>query len=197
MKTKPATKYALLGSMLSRPRHGYEIMQFLDSFLGSTWHVGTSQLYTLLKNLEKRGLLSSSVKNQESRPSKRVFSLTPSGREVFLGWLHSPAQHVRDLRIEFLAKLFFFTHFDIKGASELIDSQIRILEEIRARIEKREKEETDPFGRLVIGFKVTTIDTWIDWLMVEARPFMASSLPAGADSHSRADPANPLQRPDG
>jgi len=48
VKTKPSTEYALLGALMAGPKHGYEIMQFLSTALGSTWHIGTSQLYALL-----------------------------------------------------------------------------------------------------------------------------------------------------
>ena len=74
MKTKPSTEYVLLGALFLGPKHGYEIMQFLDSTLQSTWQVSTSQLYALLKRLEHDGLLESNLERQETRPSKRVFS---------------------------------------------------------------------------------------------------------------------------
>jgi len=35
MKDKPATEYALLGSLMSGPRHGYEILQFLETGIGA------------------------------------------------------------------------------------------------------------------------------------------------------------------
>jgi len=76
MKTEPSTEYVLLGTLFFGQKHGYEIMQFLESALESTWRVSTSQLYVLLKRLEGKGLLQSSVETQETRPSKRVFCLT-------------------------------------------------------------------------------------------------------------------------
>ncbi|MBW2616231.1 MAG: PadR family transcriptional regulator, partial [Deltaproteobacteria bacterium] len=59
MKTKPSTEYALLGALMSGSKHGYEILQFINTALGSTWYVGTSPLYVLLKRLERDGLLHS------------------------------------------------------------------------------------------------------------------------------------------
>jgi DNA-binding PadR family transcriptional regulator len=171
MKAKPSTEYALLGSLMSGPMHGYEILRFFNEFLESTWHISTSQLYVLLKKLEKEGLLYSSVEEQENRPAKRVFELTPEGKEVFLKWVHSPTGHARDLRMEFLTKLFFIDHLSIRGGLELIDAQIKLMEGLVRKIEEGENEEDDPFSNLVFSFKETTIHTWIEWLKERARPF--------------------------
>ena len=172
MKTKPSTKYAILGALMTDPKHGYEILRFLDSHLNPTWHISSSQLYLLLVKLEAERLLQSNVEIQENRPSKRVFLLTPAGKKKFLRWIHSPAEHVRDLRIEFLAKLFFFKCLSLEGGDELIKSQIEILEKIRRKIKQKQQNEKDRFNRLVIGFKIATVDAWIEWLVRKARPFI-------------------------
>jgi DNA-binding PadR family transcriptional regulator len=169
MKTKPSTEYALLGSLMSGPRHGYEIMRFFNSELGSTWHISTSQLYILLKKLKDQGLVHSSIEFQETRPSKRVFTLSEEGTETFLRWLHSPTEHARDIRIEFLTKLFFLEHLSLEGASELIDAQIGLLEKLRKSMAEEERFENDSFRALVLGFKKATVETWIEWLRSKAR----------------------------
>ncbi|MBL7213878.1 MAG: PadR family transcriptional regulator [Desulfobacteraceae bacterium] len=157
---------------MTGPKHGYEIIQFLGTALGSTWHIGTSQLYTLLKRLEGDNLLRSSLETQDTRPSKRIFSLTAEGKKLFLDWLHASTEHVRDLRIEFLTKLFFFNRLSLKGGSELVLAQIKVLEQIRERIRQRQEKEKDPFKRLVFGFKIATAEAWLEWLIKQAQPFI-------------------------
>ena len=172
VKTKRSTEYAILGALMTGPKHGYEIMHFLGTALGSTWHIGTSQLYALLKKLEQSGLLGSKLKTQDTRPSKRIFSVTPAGKKRFLGWLQIPTEHVRDLRIEFLAKLFFFDRLSLKGGAQLIKAQTQVLEQIRERIKQREEKEKDPFNRLVFGSKIATVEAWLQWLIKQAKPFI-------------------------
>ena len=175
MKTRPSTEYALLGALMSGPRHGYEILQFLNVSLGFIWHVGTSQLYALLRRIEQKGLLTSTLQTQASRPSKRVFALTPKGRAVFLDWLNSPAEHVRDLRIEFLAKLFFFYRLSLPGGSKLVAAQTDILKHLKKRVEHRLATETDAFNRLALGFKLATVESWQAWLVNQANAFISSA----------------------
>ena len=172
MKTKPSTEYVLLGALFLGPKHGYEIMQFLESTLQSTWQVSTSQLYALLKRLEHDGLLESNLERQETRPSKRVFSLTSKGKKTFLAWLRIPVEHIRDLRIEFLAKLFFFQSFSLNGGGELIKAQVSSLEDTKEKLQKRNKKESEAFRKLVLEIKLMTIETWQEWLHKKAKPFM-------------------------
>ena len=176
MKEKPATEYALLGALMSEPRHGYEILQLLESGLGPAWRVSTSQLYALLKRLDYEGLLNSTLETQDTRPSKRVFALTPAGSEHFLGWLKSPTEHARDLRIEFLAKLYFFNHLRIDGGSELLNSQVAILERLQKRLTEKKKAEADDYNRLVYGFKISTLKGWLEWLKKEAASFLKGAF---------------------
>ena len=172
MRKTPAAEFVLLGAIMSGPRHGYEILRFLEKGLGPTWHVGTSQLYALLKKLEGRGLVNSHVAAQATRPSRRVFSLTSEGKAFFMEWLHTPTAHVRDLRVEFLAKIFFFKTLSIQGGERLVQEQVRLLDGIRSGITDRFKNEEDAYARLVFGFKLATLDAWKEWLHTEARTFL-------------------------
>lgn len=175
MKNRLNTEYVLLGALFQGPKHGYEIMHFLDTSLQSTWQVSSSQLYVLLKRLESQGLLKCSLKAQKTRPAKRVFSLTPVGRKGFLDWLRSPVEHVRDLRIEFIAKLFFFYRFSIKGGEDLIKIQIELLEGLKKKIKKGRDKEDDPFKKLVFGIKIITIEAWLQWFRKQATPFIGKA----------------------
>lgn len=172
MKTKPSSEYVLLGTLMSGPRHGYEIMRFTETALGVTWFVGTSQLYALLKRLEQQGLLTSTLEHQDARPSRRIFSITPPGKDAFMKWLYEPTRHARDFRIEFLAKLFFISHLSVRGGKKLVDSQIELFKMLRKKIKQHHATETDGYNRLVYGFKLSTVNARLRWLSQKARPFM-------------------------
>ncbi len=172
IKDKPATEYALLGALMSGPRHGYEILQFLETELGPAWRISTSQLYTLLKRLDHEGLLNSTLETQDTRPSKRVFVIMQAGKDRFFSWLQNPSEHARDLRIEFLAKLYFFRQLGVSGGGELVESQIAILERLQSRFLKKKESAKDDYKRLVYGFRIATLNGWLDWLKAEATGFL-------------------------
>jgi len=172
MTPKSPTEYVVLGALMSGARHGYEIMQFLGSALESTWQLSTSQLYVLLKRLEQEGCLESCSESQESRPPKRVFKLTNAGRKAFLEWLSTPVEHVRDFRMEFLCKMFFFDSLSLPGAKDLVNTQIRVLEKLLDKIQRRPNKDESGFMKLVYGFKARNVESLLSWLRQEARPFV-------------------------
>jgi DNA-binding PadR family transcriptional regulator len=170
-KSLSLTEYVILGSVMSGEMHGYEIMQFLGSALEAALRLSTSQLYVLLKKLEQEGLLDARAENQVSRPSKRVFDLTIEGRKRFLDWVGSPVEHVRDFRMEFLCKMFFFDHLSLSGANGLVAKQIRVLEDLLAKIQGKTHKDEDRFMELAYGFKASNVACLISWLKQEALPF--------------------------
>jgi PadR family transcriptional regulator AphA len=172
MKAKQATEYVLLGALFLGPKHGYEISQFLECALESTWQVSTSQLYLLLKRLEHNGLLESNIQEQEMRPSKRVFSLTSKGRKAFLGWLGSPVENIRNLRIEFLGKIFFFHSFSLKEGNELVKGQLACLKKIKTKLQKKKEGESDSFRKLVFESKLMAVESWQRWLQKGVKSFL-------------------------
>jgi DNA-binding PadR family transcriptional regulator len=172
MKDKPATEYALLGALMSGPKHGYDMMQYLEEALGPTWRVSTSQLYVLLKRLDKEDLVASAMKTQETRPSKRVFSIRPLGKRRFLKWLNRPTDHVRDLRIEFLAKLFFFRDLGLDGGPSLVEAQVALLKEVKKTLKDKIASEKTPYKRLVYRFRMCTLEGWLTWLKQDAWSFV-------------------------
>jgi PadR family transcriptional regulator AphA len=164
MSFKLSAEYALLGVLMHGPKHGYEIHGYFSSEMNLFWHLGMSQAYALLKRMEKHGMVVSKEEWQENRPAKKIFSITQTGKERFLNWVYSPAKHVRDLRIEFMAKLFFIKELKLKGALDVIDKQIKVLEE-KLRLIKSSKEKiTDKFQTALHSFKIAQTTSAIDWL---------------------------------
>ena len=102
-------EHALLGFLRERPMHGYEIYQRLAGLagLGLVWQVKQSHLYAMLDKLEGDGYIAGRQQAQAARPPRRIFRLTGAGRKAFRGWLKRPVAHGREIRLEFMAKLFF------------------------------------------------------------------------------------------
>jgi DNA-binding PadR family transcriptional regulator len=99
-------RYIILGLLGAHPMSGYDIKRTFDRSLATYWNAGNSQIYTTLKQLAARSLVSSELIYQEARPNRRVYALTEQGRRELDAWLGEgvPARFTKD---EFLTKLFF------------------------------------------------------------------------------------------
>lgn len=172
MKHKIRSDNLVLGALMSGPMHGYEIMKFLEENLSFAWSLSTSQLYSLLGRLGKNSFIKGSLIAQDTRPSKRVFSITDKGRETFMEWLKSPCIHVRDMRVEFFAKLFFIKKLFPETGKNLLNNQKRMLYELKKELLSRANKEKDPFRRLVFRYRYIIINSTINWLEKDVADFI-------------------------
>lgn len=99
-------RYIILGLLGAHPMSGYDIKRAFDRSLATYWNAGNSQIYTTLKALAARDLVSSDLIYQEGRPNRRVYHLTSAGRAELDTWL-AEAVPERFTKDEFLTRLFF------------------------------------------------------------------------------------------
>lgn len=153
----------LLGFLMHQPRHGYDLYQEFRRELGSVWQIGLSQLYAHLRQLEEAGLISATTEPQPSRPPRKVYSLTAEGRAVFLSWLQQPTPYLRHMRIELLARLYFFDRLSLPGLSELVAAQKAVCHKQAQRYAQL-AEGAGGFRRLVLEFRRGQLEAVVPWL---------------------------------
>lgn len=154
----------LLGFLTLGPRHPYELHQEFDRELGGVWHIGLSHLYAYLKQLAEAGLVTVETEAQPNRPSRNVYQITPAGQETFLTWLHRPTQHVRHIRLEFLARLYFFRRLAVPGLEQLVTDQKALLQSRVESLGHAIAETEEEYWRLVLEFRQSEMETIIRWL---------------------------------
>jgi PadR family transcriptional regulator AphA len=156
---------ALLGLLMSEPKHGYELYAEFNRQLGQVWQIGQSQLYTQLKHLQEAGLVTAETELQPSRPPRKVYQVTPEGREVFFNWVHQPTPYLRRIRVEFLARLYFFRHLSLPGLEELVTEQKAVCRAQIERFEQLAAGTEEDYRRLVLEFRrgqLEAVDRWLD-----------------------------------
>lgn len=107
-------KYAILGYLNYKPMFGYELKQAMDGSTSYFWHCKLSQIYMTLKSLEQEKKLSSEIENQEDKPDRKRYSITPSGQKDLQAWLDKPLTDIPQNKDELLLKLFFSAKADKK-----------------------------------------------------------------------------------
>ncbi|MGO8948294.1 MAG: PadR family transcriptional regulator [Ktedonobacterales bacterium] len=131
--------YIILGLVGSRPMSGYDIKRAFDQSLATYWNAGHSQIYTTLKALAARRLVTSELVYQEGRPNRRVYSLTSAGREKLDLWLAEPVPP-RYTKDEFLTKLFFCGQTSDEAALRHLETHLLALHAQLADMERALRE---------------------------------------------------------
>ncbi len=160
----PSPQPLLLGLLMDRPRHGYELYRHFESDLGGVWQIGLSQLYAQLKQLEEAGLVTVQVEPQPDRPARKVYRLTDEGRAVFLEWVRRPTPYLRRIRVEFLARLYFFRHLGLEGLEQLVARQQEVCRAQIGRFARLAAESDDAYRRCVLEFRRGQLEAVIRWL---------------------------------
>lgn len=180
MKPRETTECVVLGVLMTGPMHGYDIKKFVGRHLSGIWSISTSQLYALCHRLEEDGLASGSTSPQAGQPPRRVLSITAAGEERFRRWVINPTRHVRDLRMEFLTKLFFLRLLGLDGGGGLIEAQARLLESLKDKVEQNWGAQKDAYARVVLGFKRAQFEIALSWLGTDVARFIGEIDAAGA-----------------
>ncbi len=126
------TSYAVLGQVAAGPTTGYNVKARLEAGAAHFWHASYSQIYAELRRLTELGLVSEKHVRQDTRPDKRVYTITARGRRALRAWLQEP-WGLAKLRDESLVKL---TLADSLPREEVVDE----LRRLKATHERRRGE---------------------------------------------------------
>lgn len=100
-------RFAILELLLVKPLSGYELKRRFEGSIVFFWRANHSQLYPELRRMEKDGLVASNQVTQGSRPTKRLYTVTPAGREALRMWLRQPPR-LRGVKDEMMLRCFSF-----------------------------------------------------------------------------------------
>jgi DNA-binding PadR family transcriptional regulator len=142
-----ALGYAILGLLSREELSGYDLTGRMRARVGHFWEARHSQIYPELARLEEGGLVTHRVVEQQDRPDKKVYRITPSGLETLKEWVTEPPAP-RPARDELVLKAYSLWLAEPEGAISLFRDQQRSHEEklleyedIRAWMEKEWGEE--------------------------------------------------------
>ncbi len=169
-------EHAILGllDLTGGPGHGYDLARnFAEGQpLSGVLRLEPGMLYHHLKKMEKSGWVVSSVEQQSSRPARQVYDLTESGRAELNRWLSEPVKHTREIRLEFLVKLYFARRTDPDLAVALVAGQLDACRQWEvslvqqfAEVDSSENSESDrEFSRTVLRLRIAQTRAAIEWL---------------------------------
>ncbi|NIV32573.1 MAG: hypothetical protein GWN58_24965 [Anaerolineae bacterium] len=104
------------------------------------------------------------VEEQPNRPARKVYQLTPEGRAAFEEWVHQPTPYLRRIRVEFLARLYFFQRLSMDGLDRLVAGQKAVCRDQIERFDRLMADTEEPFAHLVLEFRRGQLEAVVRWL---------------------------------
>ena len=178
-------EYGILGLLREKPAYGYELQRHFSGRrgLGRVCPVEPGMVYANLKSLSGLELIDGAWDNT-TYPPKAIYTATDTGEAAFQRWLLAPVARMRDVRLEFLVKLYFALKQDRALARRLIEVQIEATREYALEIEQEQREvDDDPagFDAIVLQSKASAARITIDWLEKALGNFTEHASPVGSE----------------
>ena len=140
----PATSYVVLGLVSFQEASGYDLKRFADASIRHFyWSPSKSQIYAELRRLTSLGYATERHVQQERRPNKRLYRVTPSGEEALREWLGQPQTEPDVIKRPLLVKLFLGSMMSQDILVGQIEEGRRQSEVLLAQFKSQEKEISD------------------------------------------------------
>lgn len=160
------SEYAVLGVLSRGPDYGYRLQQYFSGKegLARVCPIDSSMVYAILKSLSGLELIDGTWDNSQY-PPRAVYSISHEGEALFERWLRAPVSRIREVRFEFMIKLYFALERGPAFAAELIDQQVDACSSV---VEQYEAELAglpyDSFDALVVESKLNAARLTVAWL---------------------------------
>jgi DNA-binding PadR family transcriptional regulator len=167
-------KHVVLGFLVDREMHGYELKRALSPALPPERMLNDGVLYPLLKRMEAEGLVRRRVERGSGSPDRHVYRPTARGRKAFADWLRSDALEDDEVTYDFLlghpflAKSLFFNRLEpgqvlakLAAQHESSGDKLRTFERIREGMVER---GVDSFRIAVLDLGIAQQREKLRWL---------------------------------
>jgi DNA-binding PadR family transcriptional regulator len=167
-----ALEHALLVALSERPASGLELAKRFSRSIGFFWSATHQQIYRVLARMDADGWVSATEVAQSGKPDKKVYAVSPAGREVLAAWLAEPTE-TQALRSELAVKLRGASFGDRDAVLEVVRANLADHATRLAHYEQLQKRDyPDPAALtgleldqyLVLRGGIRLEQFWIDWL---------------------------------
>ena len=177
-KTSFTHEHAVLGFLEAQPLHAYALhTQLYESPIGQIWHIKQAAFYAVVTRLQAAGYVSSAECDDDQR-GRRLLACTLAGSSAFRAWRSRPVMHPRDMRIEFLAKLYFCAAGDGAAVDALCAAQLTVCG--RWLAQSVHPQARSPYERAVQAYRTGQIQAILDWLLECQQRFSSDTNTQGA-----------------
>ncbi|MFQ6101705.1 MAG: PadR family transcriptional regulator [Anaerolineae bacterium] len=179
MASAMSIRHFILGLLTRQPMSGYDIKCFLKSL---SWLIDSpsfGSLYPALHALLEDGLATVEVVPRPDKPSRKIYSITETGRQVLREWVEQPVASGASLKT-FLMRLILASNLSHAGLLTHLQQRRAQVAAHQLALEQAAKaidERTDLGERLALdyGLAVATVElAWLDRTLTQLSQLTSS-----------------------
>ena len=116
-------RYAILGMLDGQELHGYRIKSMFERRVGMLWSLNFGQIYQILKDLRRRGLVEARFDRGTGHVGRWVYTITAKGRRALATWLARSPHPPQPGRNEILIRLLVVATSDTAARLAQVERQ--------------------------------------------------------------------------
>jgi DNA-binding PadR family transcriptional regulator len=167
MHTLTHNDLLVLGLLLDRPTHGYEINRHVKAEGVNTWFdVSPAAVYYSLNKLHQQGLISE-TQSGGGRGEKSVYRATERGREQFFAGMEGALASQQPVRHDYDLGIFFLNKLPQERALGLLEQRVRFLHERQSQLEQqieRKRSTGDALQVAILEHRASCTQVESQWL---------------------------------
>jgi DNA-binding PadR family transcriptional regulator len=155
----------VLGFLLERPMHGYEINQALKEEKVEAWlEISTAAIYYSLNKLRRLGMIAE-AHARGSSGDRTIYHVTEHGREQFFAGMQDQLDSQEPIRSSYDLGIFMLNRLPQDQAEQLLERRIAFLQAWRADLEAQLRTtDAHPLKQAIVRHAIALAQLDIDWL---------------------------------
>jgi DNA-binding PadR family transcriptional regulator len=150
-----STRLVILGLLLERPLHGYELKQTIEERMGDWTSIAFGSIYFALGKLAEEGLIEQAATEQEGgRPSRTIYRLTDAGRAEFMRLLREVWREVERTYFTVDIGLYFMHALPAEEVQGYLRERIAQLEDTLTYVAAHRAEQMERIEGLLSDPKI-------------------------------------------
>lgn len=154
----------ILGLLMTQSRHGYSINEFIEKNLGRVSGMKRATAYALLEKMERQGLVQMDTETVGNYPPRKVYSLTPAGREAFFALLQELLVKTDAGSSPVDIALMFIDWLDREQVIALLQQRIGKLQALSAQLRTTPVHKRTPGVNYALEHKLALLQAEEEWL---------------------------------
>lgn len=161
-------RYAILGLLDREEMHGYRIKSAFEQRLGELWSANFGQIYSTLKDLRRRGLVTGRLETGNGHLGRWTYTITPKGRRALATWLGRAPKKPVFVRDEIFIRLLGTIRTPDASLAQLV-SQEHVYGDYLVELGERRRSLArqaggEPLEKFVLDAMVLQVETHLKWL---------------------------------
>ncbi|TEU13462.1 MAG: DUF4388 domain-containing protein [Anaerolineales bacterium] len=176
----------LLGLLMDKPMHGYEINQLIKSAEIDAWlNVSMPSIYYSLNKLREKGLIAETRQRGEGSPTKSVYRLTDEGRTRFFTAMEESLASHEKMYFDYDLGIFLLNKLPRERVIPLLEQRRAFLDDwhtsLQEQIARIGEDSRYPLRQAILNHMASHVQLESRWLEGLIRQIQGEEeMPAGA-----------------